>query len=295
MRPFSLLLSLKILFVTTSALAGIPSWNQTLWDPAQGIQVSPTVLDELAAEPAIFVLGEEHYNPPVQEAEAWLLDRIARQVPSKDDFILGWEFLNTVDRFAIDEHWTRYQKGALTTTEFLQQLFPAGPASIEYAPVLETARTYHVTLIPTNLTRTQKSPVTREGIEALDPALLPPDFALGGPLYLERFQAAMGSHPLPYPIENYFAAQSLTDEVMATELLKIPSRASRLLITGSFHGDYRDGVIRSLERRVQGLPILYIRIVDASGMTVQALQEFMVHPRYGAVADLVYIVNEPQP
>jgi uncharacterized iron-regulated protein len=203
--------------------------------------------------------------------------------------------LNTVDRLPIEESWTHYQKGVLSTEELLQKFFPAGPASTEYAPVLEAARSHHVTLIPTNLSRAQKSPVTREGIEALDPALLPPDFAPGGPLYFERFQEAMGSHPLPYPIENYFASQSLTDEVMATELLKIPGLASRLLITGAFHGDYRDGVVHSLKRRVHDWPVIYIRIVDAKGMTVGELREFMVHPRYGAVADLVYVVNEPQP
>jgi uncharacterized iron-regulated protein len=283
----------SILFSVSSAFAGNIHWNQTLWNPTQKAQIHPSVLDQLAASPAVFVLGEEHYNPPIQMAEAWLIDRIASQVSDKDPLILGWEFLNTEDRYAIDESYASFLKQEISTDEFLQRLFPGGPASMEYAPVFETARLHQLALIPTNLSRAQKNPVTQDGIESLDPTLLPPDFKIGGPLYWERFQAAMGSHPLPYPVENYFAAQSLTDEVMATELLKGP-QTTRVLITGSFHGDYRDGVVKSLKRRVKGLPVFYVRIVDASAMTEEELFAFMIDPRYGVIADLLYVVNEPR-
>lgn len=294
MRLVSNILVLSFLFSVTSAFAANTHWNQTLWDPAQKTQLHLSELDQLASTPAVFVVGEEHYNPPIQKAEAWLMDRIANQLSEKHPLIFGWEFLNTGDRFAIDEHYSRYKQQDISTEEFLRQLFPAGPASLEYAPVLETARQYQADLIPTNLSRAQKSPVTREGIEALDPTLLPDDFMLGSALYWERFQAAMGPHPLPYPLENYFAAQSLTDEVMATELLKGSATRTRLLITGSFHSDYHDGVVASLKRRAKDRPVISIRIVDASTMTEDELFALMVHPRYGAIADLLYVVNEPR-
>jgi uncharacterized iron-regulated protein len=270
-------------------------WHQTLWNPAAKVQLHPSALDQLGSSPAVIVLGEEHYNPPVQAAESWLMDRIATASAAKTPFIFGWEFLNTVDRFAIDEHYGRYLRQEISTEELLQQLFPAGPASTEYAVVFESASRHNMTLIPTNLSRAQKSPVTREGIEALDPALLPPDYTPGSPEYWERFQEAMGPHPLPYPIENYFAAQSLTDDVMASELLKGTPGATRFLITGSFHGDYRDGVVASLERRTKDQSVIYIRIVDASVMSEEELLAFMVHPRYGPIADFLYVVNEPRP
>ncbi|MDQ3233574.1 MAG: ChaN family lipoprotein [Pseudobdellovibrionaceae bacterium] len=289
------LLILSLVFSITSARAGTLSWNQTLWNPAEGTQIHPTEFDKLAGQATIFVLGEEHYNPPVQVAEAWLINRIAHELPKANQLILGWEFLNTEDRFRINEHYAQYKDHTLSSEEFLQQLFPAGPATTEYAPVLESARAHGAALVPTNLSRAQKSPVTRGGIEALDPTLLPKDFTLGGPLYWERFQQAMGPHPLPYPIENYFAAQSLTDEVMATELLRLPSDSSGVLITGAFHGDYRQGVVTSLERRSPNVPVVYIRIVDAQVWTEDELRAFFVHSRYGPVADLLYVVNEPRP
>jgi uncharacterized iron-regulated protein len=294
MRLLSGFWVLGFLFSISPVFAASIHWNETLWNPAQKVQLHPSALDELAAAPAIFVLGEEHYNPPVQKAEAWLIDRLASQLAKSQPLIFGWEFLNTIDRMTIHDSYSRYERQEISSEELLQQLFPAGPASTEYIPVLETARRHEAQLIPTNLSRVQKNPVTREGIEALDPLLLPPDFSLGGPLYWMRFQEAMGPHPLPYPIENYFAAQSLTDEVMATELLKGPDSSLRVLITGAFHGDYRDGVVASLERRAKGLPLVYIRIIDASMMTKEELLAFMVHPQYGPIADLLYVVNEPR-
>jgi uncharacterized iron-regulated protein len=295
MQPVSLIWILSFVLSSTSIFASTLHWHQTLWNPAAKVQLHPSVLDELGRRPAVFVLGEEHYNPPVQEAEAWLMNRIAEANEAKTPFIFGWEFLNTVDRLAIDEHYARYRQRKISTEELLRQFFPAGPASTEYAVVLENARRHEMSLIPTNLSRAQKSPVTREGIEALDPALLPADYMPGSVHYWERFQEAMGPHPLPYPMENYFAAQSLTDEVMASELLKGSWSATRFLITGSFHGDYRDGVVASLERRAQERPVIYIRIVDASVMSEEELLAFMIHPRYGPIADFLFVVNEPRP
>jgi len=294
MRLIPTRLIISLFFTMSSAFAGTSVWHQTIWNPGEKTQIPLTDFNQIAATPAVFVIGEEHYNPSVQLAEAWLMATIADQMESKDQLVFGWEFLNTEDRFAIDDQYSRFQNQSITTAEFLQQLFPAGPSSMEYAPVMESARAYDMRLIPTNLSRAQKSPVTRGGLEALDPALLPEDFTLGGAFYRERFREAMGSHPLPHPLDNYFAAQSLTDEVMATELLNPPLAGSRILITGSFHGDYRDGVVASLERRVKNLPVLYIRIIDASVFTQEQLLQLFIHPRYGPIADILFVVNEPR-
>jgi hypothetical protein len=45
---------------------------------------------------------------------------------------------------------------------------------------------------------------------------------------------------------------------------------------------------------VKGLPVFYVRIVDASAMTEEELFAFMIDPRYGVIADLLYVVNEPR-
>ncbi len=267
--------------------------TRSYWNPGTGQRLTEEDLRQVLDRTHTLVLGEEHYNTAVQLAEADIIRFMNHsQTNSKSALIFGWEFLNTEDAPRIKESYGSFLQDQIKAEEFLMTLFPNSPAPIEYAPVMEASRDVQAALIPTNLSRAQKNPVTRGGIEALDPALLPADFQMGGPHYLERFREAMGDHPLPYPVENYFASQSLTDEVMATELLIGNSDDRRVLIVGSFHGDYRDGVVASLERRRPGTAVLYIRILDASSYEENELKDLFVHPKYGKIADLLVIVNK---
>lgn len=292
LRVFSF--CLLLLFGARPIFGDVLSWNQSVWVPATKQKLTLEQQRDLLREAETVVIGEEHYNIAVQAGEAALIDLIGSL--DEAELLVGWEFLNTIDRLRISEIYHQYQEEELSTDELLRQLFPQGNPPQEYAVVLEASRRQRALLLPTNLSRAQKSPVTRGGIEALDPNLKPKDFELGGAFYFERFKETMGTHPLPYPLENYFAAQSLTDEVMASELLATPTQGRRLLIIGSFHGDYRDGVVQNLERRSSPKEgVTYVKVLDASRYSEKEVFDLFFHPRYGPIADLLYIVNEPRP
>jgi uncharacterized iron-regulated protein len=246
------------------------------------------------------VLGEKHDTPIVQLeqaralAEAWEANR-----DEKKQWILGWEFLNRRDQRVIDGHWSNYRRGLTSDAEFMDRLLGQG-RNRSYLPILQVGVQIGAELRGVNLSREEKAPVVRGGISALDPALLPPGFALGGVGYRERFEAVMtGGHASPEQVGRYFEAQSLTDAVMADALMQ-GAAAFRVLVTGSFHSDYFDGVFARLLAQSSGVHrLLSIRFVDASDYPKSELEpelrlaEPVHHSTYGALADWIWFAGEP--
>ncbi len=112
---------------------------------------------------------------------------------------------------------------------------------------------------------------------------------MGSDAYRERFVEAMGGHTVTSTIQNYFASQCLTDDVMAYSLLQNAAER-RALVTGSFHGDYRDGVVARLESRT-GSAILYVKVVQKSDLEGEDLAAAMNDPKYGPIADILYLID----
>ena len=121
---------------------------------------------------------------------------------------------------------------------------------------------------------------------------------MGNVGYHQRFIDIMEGHVPKESIENYYAAQCLTDDIMAYTLQKYSNLPLLFLITGSFHTDYYDGVVDRIRVRLIDKSIAVIRLIDASDYDEKELDETfseILHDKaYGNVADYVYFVNEPQ-
>jgi len=244
----------------------------------------------------IIVLGEKHNTPAVQTAQQSLVAGVVLATHQQGNFITAWEFLNYPDQEQINAAWTPYANGAITAYDFLMKT-QGSLLNDSYIPILEVTRSFQGKLVGVNISREAKAPVVDSGITALDPQYLPPDFSMGTPAYHRRFVSAMSGHTPPERIENYYAAQCLTDDIMAFTLEKSPQWPLVFLIVGGFHADYSDGVVSRIIHRLPGHPLAVIRFLDASDYDATELNATWPHILHdkvdGDLADYVWFVNEP--
>lgn len=274
---------------TTSACA---SWHGRVVEVRDGQQLSMNELAERLGVARNIILAEKHATPAVQKAQADLLERTVRAHGWQNQLTLGWEFLNVSDQEKIRRIWRRYLEGEARLEDVLA-LSQGGKANMTYVPLLQALKESRGELIGVNLSREQKAPVVKEGIEAADPETVPPGFEMGGNEYFERFEAAMKGHAKPEQIRNYFAAQCLVDDVAAYHLITDSDTARRFLVIGSFHTDYFDGAMNRLLERWPEQESALVRFVDASDFAEAQLMNLLRHPDYGEIADFVVFVNEP--
>ena len=267
------------------------SWNGRILVAHENREVS---LQEMAMN-LVFarnvILGEKHNTPAVQLAQATVIESVVALAP-QDRMTTAWEFLNDSDQPKIDVAFQQFSTGMISAEEFLT--LTQGSAKYKsYAPILEVTKKFHGQLIGVNLSRADKDPVTQGGIANAKPGTVPVGFEMGGKNYFERFVVSMQGHATEEQIQNYFASQCLTDDVIAEKMLLHSAADRRFLVVGSFHSDYFDGVVARLMKRAPDQPIAVVRFVDASDYSESELQGFANDPKYGPVADFVYFVNEP--
>lgn len=244
-------------------------------------------MDELAAAGDVFVLGERHYEPKIQKAQAGIMTGIMAEMGG-GAFDLGWEFLNTDQGEEIRQGWEEFLAGSLTGEAFLNRFTGTYEGNTSYLALLDVARAHGSGIIPLNLSRSIKSQVSRGGIEALDPQYLPVDYQPGSQAYYERFMVAMGGHG-DAAMANYFAAQSLVDNVMAASLLEHRQQDTSFLICGSFHSDYGHGVVEELNRRGNAA-VVSVRFVVTTGLADSQVREMLYSEAYGPVADFAILL-----
>ena len=285
---------LSVIFAVTftTATKATANWNGKIFSPGQDLAIGETEFYDQLAQANIIVIGEKHYTSSVQDMEAQIIRGSVESGSHQSNFTLGWEFLNRRDRAKTDDLFGQVKSGALSPEEFVLRTQNSPNASV-YAPLIAAVRDLDGKIIPTNLSREEKSPVSQGGISALDPALLPPNYAIGGANYRQRFVDVMSNHVPANKIANYFDAQCLTDDVMAFSLAE--GDGIKFLVAGSFHTDFRDGAVARLVARNPTKHVKSVSIVDASDYKVEELMALLVDPRWGALADYVVFVNEPAP
>jgi len=266
-------------------------WHGRIMTPGQDRIMSSEELFQHLADSDVIVMGEKHYTAAVQSMEAAILRGTMSAATEQTHMTVGWEFLNRRDRAQIDQLFDQVSNGSLTPEDFVSQTQNT-PNAVVYAPVIAAVRNLRGSLLPTNLSRAEKAPVTQGGITALDPALLPPGYGEGSDHYRQRFREAMGDHVPADKIANYFDAQCLTDDVMAWSLEE--GTGLKFLIAGSFHTDYRDGAVERLKTRLPTAVIKSVTIIDAADFAEPDLLPLLIDSRWGPLADYVVFVNEPQ-
>lgn len=240
------------------------------------------------------VMGEKHYTPAVQQAQALVIESVVLARDAKNHFTTAWEFLNFTSQLKIQEAYAKFVAGQIDALGFLAET-QGSVISDSYVPILESTRSLGGQLIGINLSRKEKEPVVQYGIGAADPKLVPPGFEMGGKNYHDRFIKVMveGGHASPEQAENYWAAQCLSDDVMAHHSILESLFQPVFLVTGSFHADYGDGVVARLKARAVGKGVQAIRFIDASDFHEDELLGLLHDPVYGDIAEFAYFVNEP--
>lgn len=233
------------------------------------------------------VVGEKHDTASIQNSEAKLFADFARVKRERVTF--AWEFFNWSEKAKIDEAYAKFSDEKLSSDEFLKAVFGEKSPNLTYAPLMDVVKAAGADLLATNLTREEKAPVSKAGIGALDPKLLPPGFEVGGSAYYDRFVEAMGGHGDPAKLPNYFAAQSLVDDVVALHLAGDRSTQSVFLVIGEFHSRYFDGVWKRLEKRSNAKTRMLVQIANPSDESDWSL--VLNHPKFGPLADYLILTD----
>lgn len=269
------------------------TWNGLIIRAQDGKSLSHDQLIQNLSHGNNIILGEKHYTPAVQDTQAAIISGVVKLLGRQNNFTTAWEFLNYTEQSIIQNHFEQFVAGKITAADFLT-ITQGDDSAISYASILEATKENSGQFIGVNLPRSLKSPVVKNGIGAADPRIIPPGFSMGSQGYHERFVELMGNgHASPEMVENYYAAQCLTDDVMAYHLLKDSQFNLRFLIVGSFHTDFFDGTVGRINARSPGDKTFTVRIIDASDYSESELLSAVRDPKYGDVADFVYFVNEP--
>lgn len=279
--------------VFVSSLAQASTWNGRIEEGFSGTPISIGVVADRLADSDFVVLGEQHDVAAIQSAQAAVIAEIAGRRGDRG-FSTAWEFLDAKDQPRIQEAYDAFNSGLIDAPEFLIRTQGSARYS-NYAPILEVTRLLGGGFLGVNLSRKEKEPVVQGGLGAALPGTVPAGFGMEFGGYFDRFRLAMEGHATPEQISNYYAAQCLTDDVMAHHL--IAGRVSselRFLVVGAFHSDFGDGVMKRLRLRSGGARVRSIRFVDSSLYTEAELRTLRQDPVYGVVADFVYYLNEPK-
>jgi uncharacterized iron-regulated protein len=241
----------------------------------------------------IIVIGEKHYSQAVQTEEGKIIFDVVTSAKKENQFSTSWEFLNASAQQTTHFLFKQVLNLEISSVDFLLKTV-GNSQSIMYSPIIDSTAILGGQLFGINLSREEKSPVVKNGLEALDPLLLPPSFKLGGANYLERFTEMMKDHATPEQISHYFAAQSLVDDVAACHLKNDSHFDLKFLIIGAFHSQFNDGVVERIKRRNPFSKISNIEIIDASDFTEIELNQLFSNQKYGDRADYLIFLNEPQ-
>lgn len=282
-----------------STMSFAQSWNGRVFQARTGQEITHAELIDHLAASDIIVLGEKHYTPSIQTTQGLLIDETMNRFKLGTPFLTAWEFLDFSSQPKISDLYHQFFSDTIDVNALLFGLMGSNN-STTYAPIFEATKKHGGLFLGVNLTREQKAPILKGGLEAVDQQLIPPGFAMGDANYYERFEQAMGGgHATPEQIQNYFIAQCLTDDVIAYHLLNdLPEPTAapaekRFLIEGSFHTDYFDGTVERLKVRAPNARIHLVSLVDASDYSESELMNLLNDPKYGPLGDSVYFVNEP--
>jgi uncharacterized iron-regulated protein len=279
--------------LSVGSTAALGTWDGKILNVRRGSEISSEELTQGLRHARNVILGEKHYSAAIQNAQARVIEWVVKSTVSQNRFTLAWEFLNVSDRARTDREYGRLESGETSVEEFLNNT-QGNSDSGSYAPIFTAAKDLGGAVLGVNLSRSEKAPVVQGGIAAAKPGLVPPGFALGGYFYFERFATSMVGHASEENLRNYFAAQCLTDDVMAYHLLGDSRTDLRFLVTGEFHSDYLDGVVARLKARAPEQETQAIRFVDASDHTEEELRDLPKDPKYGPIADYVIFSGEPR-
>lgn len=243
----------------------------------------------------IVVVGELHEFSTVNELA------VMSAVSKKFGRVFsGLEFLNYTDQTYVDQ----FLKREIDEATFKEKAWDNGFGYEYYKFQILFPKAVGGWTYGLNLSRKITNKVMHGGIKSLsaeEKALLPPNFEVGNDLYKERFMETIGgTHGgmPPETMENMFVAQSLWDDTMAWQALgRVRKNPDDILVivVGDFHVMYGGGLPDRLSKR-GAQKIVTFAHADANGLTQQEIADAIKpDPRYGKVADYIWISDTGAP
>jgi uncharacterized iron-regulated protein len=180
----------------------------------------------------------------------------------------------------------QWSAGQLGESEFLDKSDWKGQWGYDFAfyrPIFDTVQRFKLPLIGLNIPRDWVRTVGKGGFDALKPedrSQLPADMSLENADHKKVFDSLMGGHAMS---PNTYSAQVLWDEAMADTALKYlaehkpSSRTVFVVVAGSGHVMYRQGINYRIARRKGGDGITVVMINSSEPVTVSnGLADFVL-------------------
>lgn len=232
------------------------------------------------------VLGEFHNDQEIQNAQAEIITQVSKIRNSH--FNVMWEFLDFTNNVETTLEFDKFRSNQITATDFLTNT--KNDQNLSYLPIIEAIKKNKGNIIGINLPRHLKQRVVKEGIQSIDPGLVPSSHYVGGDDYLERFTETMIDHIPANKIPHYFLAQCLTDSVMAFQASQFQSEYS-FVIAGSFHTDFDDATVERL-KRLTNQKVATLKLINEKLTTpTESIEYLQGHSKFGQYADYIVFVS----
>lgn len=237
--------------------------NAHIIDSESGQPISVEALAGRWQDVDVVVIGEFHGHNGAHLLQARMQVALYQQHPNQ---ILSLEQFNADHQPQLD----RYLAGELGEAEMIEDADAWDNYKASYRPLVAFAADLDEPVIAANAPADMVRCVGRQGTDALEAfppkmqALLPEDPFYSDPAYRERFFGALGGHGgnASNQLENRYKAQLLRDNTMASRIvqaLKAHPGHQVLHLTGTFHSEYRSGMVAALGALA---PDLQIRVLS---------------------------------
>ncbi len=283
-RVLTLVALLTLLAACRTGVPGL-SWQSAvgrehplvgrIWDVVASRFVDEATVVALIAEARYVLLGEKHDNPDHHVLQARLLRALtaAGRRPA-----VAFEMLTPSQAGALARHLTVRPRDAPGIGDAVNWKASGWPAWSMYEPIAQAALDAGLSIVAANLDPELVRAVSRQGLVALDPALIQ-RHGLDQPLptdvraaMVEEIRDSHCGHASENLVTAMIVAQRARDAQMAEALLTAPGSDGAVLIGGAGH-----------VRNDRGVPAYLRRI--APGVRTASIAFLEVDPQRPDVAD----------
>lgn len=254
---------------------------------ANGKKTSYKKLLKAARNADIVFFGEEHDNPVAHWFELELTKDLYKTAGK--NLILGAEMMETDNQKQVNE----YLKDSINYKKFKKEARLWPNFKTDYKPLMDFAKKHHLHFIATNVPRRYASKVYHGGFKAID-TLPYKDKQWIAPLpiqydpQLSQYQKMLNMMK-GHGGENLPKAQALKDATMAYNILKNFKKGNLFLhFNGSFHSNYKQGIIWYIKQQKPDIKIVTIDVETQKNLK-------KLDKKHRNKADFIIVVNSNFP
>ena len=261
---------------------------EQIYSGSSGAAVTLLSVTQQIPAGAIVIVSENHDNSSHHLHQKLFLQSLSEQNPAVA-ISVGMEFFEYPQQALVD----RFLQGQSSEEDFLKAINWGGNPYDFYRDLVAFPLAHQGWTYGLNASRELTRKISKNGLESLseeDRLQLPENFALGNDKYFARFRETMAGHVPEAAIQRYFAAQSVWDDTMASQAIRIQNLHPEqilVIIVGDFHAQYGGGLPDRI--RARGHDVQVISQVNLSDISEQEKSSSVLpHPEWGVRADWVW-------